>query len=144
MNTYYVEFDGIDDCGSSYYYYNNDSISLPYNYSQNLNNTFPRSLKFISRGGNSHAKNPIFGDTRPPKPHIGEMFFDTSLSPSKYICWNGSNWVNLDGTSLSNWKPLEDYETQNFIFGLYINTQVEGFVVKDSNGYMFKFKTLIL
>lgn len=89
-----------------YYYYNNDSISLPYNYSQNLNNTFPRSLKFISRGGNSHAKNPIFGDTRPPKPHIGEMFFDTSLSPSKYICWNGSNWVNLDGTSLSSTEHI--------------------------------------
>lgn len=46
-----------------------------------------------------------------------------------------------DGTSLSNWESLEDYETQNFIFSHYINTQVEGFVVKDSNGYMFKFKT---
>lgn len=31
--------------------------------------------------------------------HIGFQYFDTDLG--KYICWNGTAWVNLDGTALS-------------------------------------------
>lgn len=87
-----------------YYYYDKDyGVVLPYNYVRNLETTsFPRSLKFVSRGGVSTVNNPVFGTTRPLKPHIGQMFFDTSLNPPKYICWDGSNWVNLDGTSLSS------------------------------------------
>ena len=30
---------------------------------------------------------------------IGYMYFDETLD--KYICWNGTSWVNLDGTALS-------------------------------------------
>ena len=45
------------------------------------------------------------GDTasRPSgdKIYIGFMYFDTSLSPAKMIVWNGTSWVNLDGTALS-------------------------------------------
>jgi len=37
---------------------------------------------------------------RPSSPVMGQMFFDSGLSPSKAIIWNGSAWVNMDGTSL--------------------------------------------
>lgn len=30
---------------------------------------------------------------------VGYMYFDTTLG--KYICWNGTAWVNLDGTALN-------------------------------------------
>lgn len=30
---------------------------------------------------------------------IGFQYFDTTLN--KYICWNGTDWINLDGTNLS-------------------------------------------
>lgn len=31
--------------------------------------------------------------------HVGYQYFDTTLG--KYICWNGTAWVNLDGTALT-------------------------------------------
>ena len=35
---------------------------------------------------------------RPSSPVIGQSFFDTDLG--KAIIYNGSNWINFDGTSL--------------------------------------------
>ena len=37
---------------------------------------------------------------RPKDVKIGFTFFDTSLSPARMIVWNGSAWVNMDGTPL--------------------------------------------
>ena len=44
---------------------------------------------------------PLSGSTenRPnPSSVIGVMYFDTTLG--KYITWNGTDWVNVDGTAL--------------------------------------------
>ena len=37
---------------------------------------------------------------RPAAPKIGTLFFDISLSPARLIIFNGSAWVNVDGTAL--------------------------------------------
>lgn len=38
---------------------------------------------------------------RPSSPVVGQTYFDTSLSPNKMIVYNGTDWVNLDGTALT-------------------------------------------
>ena len=35
---------------------------------------------------------------RPFEPFIGQEYFDTTIK--KKIVWNGTAWVNLDGTNL--------------------------------------------
>jgi len=37
---------------------------------------------------------------RPSSPEIGQMYFDTDLSPPRAIIFNGTAWVNIDGTTL--------------------------------------------
>ena len=46
--------------------------------------------------------NIISGGTasRPTSPTVGAMYLDTDLSPPRLIIYNGSAWVNTDGTSL--------------------------------------------
>lgn len=59
-------------------------------------------IKYSSDGKNwSYLQEVSTGNTanRPVTTKVGFMYFDTQLS--KYICWNGTAWVNLDGTSLT-------------------------------------------
>lgn len=59
-------------------------------------------IKYSSDGQNwSYLQEVSTGNTanRPTTTKVGFMYFDTQLS--KYICWNGTAWVNLDGTALT-------------------------------------------
>lgn len=38
---------------------------------------------------------------RQSSPVVGQTYFDTSLSPKRMIVYNGTDWVNLDGSALS-------------------------------------------
>ena len=37
---------------------------------------------------------------RPSSPATGQLYFDTTISPARVIIYNGSAWVNIDGTAL--------------------------------------------
>lgn len=37
---------------------------------------------------------------RPSSPETGQLYFDTDLSPARLIVYNGTAWVNVDGTAL--------------------------------------------
>ena len=66
-----------------------------------VDNTTGR-IKYSSDGENwSYLQEVSTGNTanRPVTTKVGFMYFDTQLS--KYICWNGTAWVNLDGTALA-------------------------------------------
>lgn len=59
-------------------------------------------IKYSSDGKSwSYLQEVSTGNTanRPVTTKVGFMYFDTQLS--KYICWNGTTWVNLDGSALS-------------------------------------------
>lgn len=59
-------------------------------------------IKYSSDGESwSYLQEVSTGNTanRPVTTKVGFMYFDTQLS--KYICWNGTTWVNLDGSALS-------------------------------------------
>lgn len=62
----------------------------------------PLTHQFWFRAGDDEITFPgnLFGDSdnRPTSHRIGTMYFDTTLN--KYICWNGTKWINLDGTTL--------------------------------------------
>ena len=40
-----------------------------------------------------------------PSAFAGFVFYDTTLL--KTIVWNGTEWVNVDGTSLEKWTTIE-------------------------------------
>jgi len=61
---------------------NGDTITL------DLNHTHPQ---YGSTGATADRPTLASGD-------VGYQYFDTTLG--KYICWDGSAWINLDGTSL--------------------------------------------
>jgi parallel beta-helix repeat protein len=48
---------------------------------------------------NNTFQNYVTTANRPTGVNAGFQYFDTSLS--KYICWNGTTWTNLDGTALN-------------------------------------------
>ncbi len=50
-------------------------------------------------GGSVVTSRLLSGDTRPVKVPKGFTFFDNNLN--KIICWNGTAWINFDGTPLS-------------------------------------------
>ena len=59
----------------------------------------------VSNGGTLDARNinkVQHGTTanRPSSPETGQLYFDTTLSPTRLIVYNGSAWVNVDGTAL--------------------------------------------
>lgn len=59
-------------------------------------------IKYSANGSNwRYLQETGIGTTanRPTEVNAGFQYFDTSLS--KYICWNGTAWVNLDGTPLT-------------------------------------------
>ena len=37
---------------------------------------------------------------RPSSPATGQLYFDTTISPARVIIFNGTAWVNVDGTAL--------------------------------------------
>lgn len=86
--------------------YSGGYIQLGYNASigakrLTVENTTGR-IKYSSDGQNwSYLQEVSTGNTanRPTTTKVGFMYFDTQLS--KYICWNGTAWVNLDGTALT-------------------------------------------
>ena len=56
--------------------------------------------KWIDANGNpADAKKKGTTEERPSGVQIGYIFKDTSLG--KLIIWDGSSWVNMDGTQLS-------------------------------------------
>lgn len=63
----------------------------------------PLTHQFWFRAGDDEITFPgnLFGDSdnRPTFHRIGTMYFDTTLN--KYICWNGTKWINIDGTALT-------------------------------------------
>lgn len=44
------------------------------------------------------AERPTFADSTEETANKGYLYFDTDLG--KYVCWNGSQWTNIDGSSL--------------------------------------------
>lgn len=59
-------------------------------------------IKYSADGNNwRYLQETGIGTTanRPTGVNAGFQYFDTSLS--KYICWNGTTWTNLDGTALN-------------------------------------------
>ena len=59
-------------------------------------------IKYSADGNNwRYLQETGIGTTanRPTGVNAGFQYFDTSLS--KYICWNGTTWTNLDGTTLN-------------------------------------------
>lgn len=50
-------------------------------------------------GGSVVTSRLLSGDARPVKVPKGFTFFDNNLN--KIICWNGTTWVNVDGTALA-------------------------------------------
>lgn len=55
---------------------------------------FRNSIKPIAIGKGSTPNRPILSSS-----DVGYQYYDTTLL--KYICWNGTAWVNLDGTPLA-------------------------------------------
>lgn len=44
------------------------------------------------------SERPTFADSTEETANKGYLYFDTDLG--KYVCWNGSQWTNIDGSSL--------------------------------------------
>lgn len=65
------------------------------------------SLELFNNVGFSDIKLSGTTNSRPtlPSTFSGFMFYDTTLLKS--IIWNGTEWVNVDGTSLENWTTIE-------------------------------------
>ena len=71
------------------------------NFDYNGNNTFNEfsrhtSDRYIARTGSVYSPQ----TSRPSIPEKGMVIYDDSLN--KLILYNGSAWVNMDGTSLSS------------------------------------------
>lgn len=70
-----------------------------------IETTFANSLAIIGNDiyllGNRVGQLSLSGTTaqRPSSPEVGFQYFDTTLG--KYICYNGTAWVNMDGSALS-------------------------------------------
>ena len=64
--------------------------------------TWYNGSKWIDANGYTAKSKKGTTDTRPTltSSDSGFQYYDTTLG--KYICWNGTAWVNMDGTSLSS------------------------------------------
>lgn len=73
--------------------------------------------QFIKQDGIFKSFESDLGDTenRPKYPHNGFQYYDTTLN--KKILWNGTEWVNLDGSSLNNIGPTINRPTTALTIG---------------------------
>lgn len=78
--------------------------------------TYDASMSFVTqtlffgtlydrRSTRGNAIEPSAGNTagRPPIPHLGQGYFDTTIQT--LLCWNGTSWIGPDGNLSILWRP---------------------------------------
>ena len=74
-----------------------DSVTGRFFFANNGKKMSPNGLSAKKIKGTT-AERPTFADATEEAANEGYQYYDTDLG--KYICWNGSQWTNIDGSSL--------------------------------------------